>query len=57
MQKSELARDDWVYPNIPKTLDDAVKEKLKNDEKFKKLGIIKTNDFYTYVAQKYIEEE
>lgn len=57
MQKSDVARDDWAYPNMPKKLDDAVNAKLKEDPKMKKLGIRKSNDYYTYIAQKYIEED
>lgn len=57
VQKSDMGRDDWVYPNIPKELDDAVNEKLKKDSKMKKLGIWKSNDYYTYLARKYLEEE
>lgn len=57
MQKSDMARDDWVYPNMPKELDDAVNEKLEKDPKMKKLGIWKSNDYYTYLARKYLEEK
>lgn len=55
-QESDMARDDWVYPNIPKELDEAVNKKLKEDSEMKKKGIWKSNDYYTYLARKYIEE-
>jgi len=57
MQKSNMARDDWAYPNIPKKLDKEVNAKLKKDPKMKKLGIWKSNDYYTYLAREYIKDD
>lgn len=52
-----MGREDWLYPNIPKELDDAVNEKLKKDNDLKKLGIRRSNQYYAYIARKYIEEQ
>ena len=55
--KSDMGREDWVYPNIPKELDEAVNEKLKKDPLMKKLGIWKSNDWYAEMARQYVKKD
>lgn len=52
-----MARKDWAYVNVDKSLDEKLNELLKKDREMKDLGIKRSSDYYTHIARKYVEEK